>query len=297
MSTNDVIESYLRRLGEALAELREPDRDDLVADVRGYLEDAVASGTDPGAAVGELGDPTALARRLHAHDADEDGARPPAPPDDAKRILGVPYNFGPMSAEEVASRLWNPSDPRILMPRVFGIGWTFNLGAIAVRLGLVRPDDEEPVPFTSVPDGALWAGLAAVTAATAVAVVAAAVFHDVPRPLPVHWGFGGPDGFATPLAAALQLLGPLAALDAVALTRALRRRSSRTERTLSVAGLALAVVMLGGLWADALHWALRGRELYSPGLTVLAGIVVMFVVIVVYSRLGVRAEWRDARPE
>ncbi|MGA7987550.1 MAG: DUF5808 domain-containing protein [Candidatus Dormiibacterota bacterium] len=33
--------------------------------------------------------------------------------------------------ERARQRLWNPSDRRILVPTVFGVGWTVNWGRLA----------------------------------------------------------------------------------------------------------------------------------------------------------------------
>jgi uncharacterized membrane protein len=42
------------------------------------------------------------------------------------RIYGVPYDFRVPTADRVRDRLWNPDDERIIVPHVFGIGWTVN---------------------------------------------------------------------------------------------------------------------------------------------------------------------------
>ena len=50
------------------------------------------------------------------------------------RILGfVPYDFRPPTLQRVKSRWWNPKDPRILTPRVFGVGWDVNVGRLLSR--------------------------------------------------------------------------------------------------------------------------------------------------------------------
>jgi hypothetical protein len=47
----------------------------------------------------------------------------------------VPYDFRVPTVERMRSRWWNPTDPRLFVPNVFGVGWTIN----AARLvGLVR---------------------------------------------------------------------------------------------------------------------------------------------------------------
>lgn len=43
----------------------------------------------------------------------------------------VPYDLRPPTFQRVRSRLWAPEDPRILVPHVFGVGWTVNLGRLA----------------------------------------------------------------------------------------------------------------------------------------------------------------------
>lgn len=53
-------------------------------------------------------------------------------------IFGVPYEFRRPTLARFRQRNWNPDDPRILVPNIWGIGWTFNLHAVARRLGLIR---------------------------------------------------------------------------------------------------------------------------------------------------------------
>lgn len=53
------------------------------------------------------------------------------------RIIGVPYDFRPPSISRVRQRLWNPDDERILVPHVWGAGWTVNLYQLRRRLQLL----------------------------------------------------------------------------------------------------------------------------------------------------------------
>ena len=39
---------------------------------------------------------------------------------------------------------FDPENPNWLVPRRVGIGWDLNLGKLAVKAGLVRPDDSLP---------------------------------------------------------------------------------------------------------------------------------------------------------
>jgi Family of unknown function (DUF5808) len=45
------------------------------------------------------------------------------------RIAGrVPYDLRPPTLARVHERLWNPEDRHVLVPTVFGVGWSVNLG-------------------------------------------------------------------------------------------------------------------------------------------------------------------------
>ena len=44
------------------------------------------------------------------------------------RVAGfVPYDFRPPTVERARSRWWNPDEPRLFVPQVFGVGWTVNV--------------------------------------------------------------------------------------------------------------------------------------------------------------------------
>jgi hypothetical protein len=45
----------------------------------------------------------------------------------------VPYDLRKPTMARARERMWAPDDPRIVMPRVFGVGWTLILGRL-VRL-------------------------------------------------------------------------------------------------------------------------------------------------------------------
>ena len=46
------------------------------------------------------------------------------------RILGIPYDFRKPTLARFKERMWNPDDPRVFTPRVFGEGWTINLATL-----------------------------------------------------------------------------------------------------------------------------------------------------------------------
>jgi hypothetical protein len=53
------------------------------------------------------------------------------------RIVGVPYDFRMPTRERVLNRLWSATDERVIVPQLFGIGWTINLYQLRRRLQLL----------------------------------------------------------------------------------------------------------------------------------------------------------------
>ena len=52
------------------------------------------------------------------------------------KVLGfVPYDLRMPTVARVKERMWNPESSHLINPRVFGVGWTLNLGRV---VGLVR---------------------------------------------------------------------------------------------------------------------------------------------------------------
>ncbi len=46
------------------------------------------------------------------------------------KVLGIPYDFRKPTLERIRERMWNPEDERVIVPRVFGVGWTLNLAQL-----------------------------------------------------------------------------------------------------------------------------------------------------------------------
>lgn len=42
------------------------------------------------------------------------------------RIMGIPYDFRWPTLERIREKVWNKSTSRILMPHLFGVGWSIN---------------------------------------------------------------------------------------------------------------------------------------------------------------------------
>lgn len=49
------------------------------------------------------------------------------------KFLGVPYDWRRPTKARVKQRLWNPSEPRLVVPRVFGWGWDINFARLFGR--------------------------------------------------------------------------------------------------------------------------------------------------------------------
>jgi len=79
--------------------------------------------------------------------------KPPAERTWTGQLAGtVPYDLRWPTPARLRERLWAPEDPRIIMPRAFGVGWTLNVGRL-VRLVRERrapsgppQGDDEPKP-------------------------------------------------------------------------------------------------------------------------------------------------------
>jgi hypothetical protein len=50
-------------------------------------------------------------------------------------FLGAPYDFRPPTLDRFRERCWNPDDPRLFTPHVFGWGWAVNFHALGRMLG------------------------------------------------------------------------------------------------------------------------------------------------------------------
>jgi uncharacterized membrane protein len=48
-------------------------------------------------------------------------------------ILGIPYDWRRPTVARAKSRLWNPADSRLFVPRVFGMGWDINFARLLER--------------------------------------------------------------------------------------------------------------------------------------------------------------------
>jgi hypothetical protein len=49
-------------------------------------------------------------------------------------LLGLPYDWRRPTAKRLRQGVWNPDEPRVLVPKVYGWGYGVNLAAVWRRL-------------------------------------------------------------------------------------------------------------------------------------------------------------------
>ena len=295
MSDIHTIDAYVAEVRAHLAPLGASERDDALAELESLLrEQAERSGED--AALDSVGNATDYAAGILDALGENDTADHDGQPVPQGTVLGMPYDFRGASVDRIGSRVWNPADPRIIMPRMFGVGWTFNLGAIAVKLGLIRPDDVGDESYDHIPAPVLKAVVAApaVLAAAAVAILLVA-WSSLPAEVPIHWGVSGqPDDWA-PRTLVVGLLLVFAIVPPIlSYPRIIKRGTPPRSRLLAAAGLSMTAILVLGIALVTIADADGGASGNWVLLVVIAMFVVPFLILYVPLRLGLQSEWRDA---
>lgn len=188
----------------------------------------------------------------------------------------------------IADTWWNPADQRILLPRAVGLGWDVNVGAIAVRLGLIEPD-AETVPFSSTPRGAFVAAAALpATMAAATALHYLVRGRALPASLPTHWDVSGaPDRWTPKGRAALSDIATTVGAAAVALRAATSERPP-TNRAGAIAGATL-IAGIGAGNTLARLFDERPRP-WLPAVMLAPGLAGVAAVLTYLARAGRAAE-------
>jgi hypothetical protein len=287
----ETIATYLAAVREELSGLPERERAEALRELESLLRDDAAR-MGEASAIEALGDPATYAASVReAVSGPAEGSAVPQ-----GRILGMPYDFRGASAERVGERIWNPADPRIFTPRLFGVGWTINFGAVAVKIGLIRPDDSGDEAFRRIPPKALALALAVPALfALATVVLVATAWAGLPAEVPVHWGVSGaPDDWAPKATAVGFLLAVTVLPVAVAYARVLRRGIPARTRVLAAAVLGLLSSLGAAIAAITVADARGGGHGNWMVLVILGAVAVSFLVLYLPVRAGMRAEWRDS---
>ena len=105
-----------------------------------------------------------------------------------RRVLGFPVSLAGLTNPEARLRAFEPENPKLFVPRTICIGWDLNLGAVAVRLGILRPDDSVPDLVDHIPPATIKAlRLSPLAGASAVLIAGAYTAQRYDR-LPTNWG-------------------------------------------------------------------------------------------------------------
>ena len=62
-------------------------------------------------------------------------------------VACFPYDFRIPTLEKIRDTFWNPYDSRLIMPTVFGVGWSVNLYALMEALGVAKQKDVSEETF------------------------------------------------------------------------------------------------------------------------------------------------------
>lgn len=277
--------SYLREVGVHLDGLSRSDRAHALAALAAQLDELSEAGVDP---IMALGTPERYAAELVDALSDEASAEEPR-----HRVFGIPIETRGLLNGEVRSRIFNPDNPRIFVPRLLGAGWTLNLGAVAVKLKLIRPDDATSEVFEQVPEPAVRiAQLVPVAVAGVAAGVVVVAWRGLPDRVPSSFDLGGrTKGTASKLSlVAGALMGVLPAVWAL-------RQQDEVEGRLVDASSAtmLASISVSTVAASVLNARNpQGRWGLAVPAMLPAAVAASLAVIVLPLRAGLRRVWRDA---
>lgn len=258
---------------------------DLPADVRRAALDDLRELLEAGVTPDDLGTPEAYASQLVIEwDDEKDPTEPQA------EAFGIPFETRAATDPTVRSRLWNPQDPRLVVPRLMGGGWMLNLGGVAVKLGLIRPDDWDDEALDRVPAWVLTAFRFAPVWLAAATMAAAAVAWRSGERLPTHFDLSGrPDRWS---GRGIALVPPAIAAGIATWGALPTTGDDRMVRpALAIYGTSLTATLTAVTAWSARHPG--GRAPIAAAIAV--PIAAMVKAIALPVALGVRRNWREAR--
>lgn len=288
---NTQTRDYLREVGGGLTGLSRADRAVLLDE----LDAALAGMTHREEIVAAFGEPQAYAATVMGIFADEGIAGHPQ-----RRVLGIPVEFRGLWNRQVRSRIWDPGNPQLLVPRLFGAGWSLNMGSLAVHLGLIRADDCDDEVLDAIPESVTGAARALPVVLTAAQLLAlAACWHRLPQR--VATGFGATGRVRSTGPRWVLWLAPLGATAATCWSFG-ADPDDGTDRLLRPAIAAwLATLCAGTTLASLLEGVGRQERGSRAGLAVPAGVLAAGTLLLgglaLPVRAGLRASWRHARSD
>lgn len=135
---------------------------------------------------------------------------------------------------------FDPSNPQLLIPRTIGFGWDINFGAVATKLGLLRPDDIDDDVVAAIPDRIINAIRIAPATLTVASLALAFAMPNMTGPTKYSI-IGGPSGAKNLRKYAFFSTAGLAGIAGFSATRTLKQDQLVTSSI--TAGIALAVVL------------------------------------------------------
>ena len=276
---------YLREVSVHLERLSRTDRRLALEALDAQLGELQEAGIDPAEALGAPEDyAVALLDALSSEASAEE-------PD--LRLLGLPIETRGLVSAEVRSRTWNPANPRLVVPRLFGVGWTLNLGALAVKLRLIRPDDATSDVIEQVPERAVrTAQLVPLLVAGATAAAAALTWGRLPDRVATGFDLVGRQNRTGPKGSVngSVLLGVVPALWAARNRGPSEERLVRAANATTLASASASVVAASIL--SSRHprgrWGLLVPAALADGVAASLGVVVLTLLA------GLRRSWRGA---
>lgn len=250
---------YLHRVNAALAGIEERDRRRVLTMLQDEFEQAERAGgrTAVLRLIDDLGDPDRLVACFEEALTDDlDGTGP---------HRERPWPSGPAD-----SGLWRAGGAPILHPKA--PGHSLNLGALAARVGLIHPDDDDERAWAAAgPLGAVTLIGISASALIAQLLILALAWRDLPASVPTHWGLTGTPDHEVPtsllIGAALTLAFALTAYAAIV---AIRHRCALRS--------AVQTEVCCGLFA----WAttvVTAAALLAPSAGLVVGLVAMILVL------------------
>ncbi len=159
------------------------------------------------------------------------------------KFLGIPVGISGAYSKEARRAQFEPRNPKLFVGRKFGAGWDLNMGALAVKLGLVGPNASLEDVESDIPEEVVRAlRIAPLVGAGAVAAVAL-VIGSTSRKLPTAWNWKLlPKEFGSARSAVLP--HALAAVSAGAWSALQNKQDSGVDAVVSAQALGLQTTAL-----------------------------------------------------